>query len=271
MGEIIDKRKEAETSSSVKSEYEFNTEVVELPSRGLLYPEDSPLSKGYIELKPMTAKEEDILSTQSYIKQGIVLDKLCEALIATPDVQYDDLLVGDKNAVLFAARAHGYGRIYPTTVTTELGSKVRVDVDLLSLPHKEFDENLITKHENRFKFKLPRGGNEIEFKLLTVRDQREIDKSIQAQARYNTNAASKNLTTRFRYMILSVDGKSDKATVNKFINNMLAIDSRSLREYIAKIQPDVDVMVDAFDPEAGEPFRSNFDISLDLFYPDYKG
>jgi len=272
MSEIIDKRTEQKQAVvQPVTANDFPTEVVQLPSKGLLYPEDSPLASGTVELRYMTAKEEDILSTQSYIKQGIVLDKLCEALIVTPGVKYNDILVGDKNAILFAARAYGYGAIYQTTVTTEVGSKIPVEINLLDLPHKEFDESLITRHVNRFTFKLPKAGSEVTFKLLTVGDQRDIDKSIQSQTKFNLNASTKNLTTRFRYMITAVDGKEEKGVINKFIDNMLAVDSRTFREYIAKIQPDVDIMVEGLDPETGEPFRNNFDIGLDLFYPDYKG
>ena len=93
------------------AEFKFPTEEVELPSKGLVYPKDNPLSSGKIEMKYMTAKEEDILTNQNYIKQGIVIDKLLKSLIVSK-VNYDDLIVGDKNAVLIAARILGYGKDY---------------------------------------------------------------------------------------------------------------------------------------------------------------
>lgn len=80
----------------------------------------------------------------------------------------------------------------------------------------------------------------------------------------------KNLTTRLRHMIISVDGDNDQGKINKFVNNMLAVDSRSFREYVSKLQPDVDLNVEVSDPESGETFRGNFEIGLNLFYPDYK-
>ena len=67
----------------------FPTEVIELPSKGLLYPESNPLSSGKLEMKYMTAKEEDILSNQSYIQKGTVLDKLLESLITTKEIIVD--------------------------------------------------------------------------------------------------------------------------------------------------------------------------------------
>ena len=251
--------------------YDFPTEIIELPSRGLLYPEGHPLAAGKIEIKYMTAREEDILSTQSYIKQGVVLDKLCEAVIVTKGVKFDDLLVGDKNALLLAARAYGYGPEYETKVTTSAGNEVPITIDLSSVPHKVFDDTLITPHVNEFEYTLPKAGNVIKFKILTVGDQKRIDADLKGLRKAQDIYGTQNLTTRFRYMILSVDGNTDKSNINKFIQNMLAVDSRAFREYINKISPDVDLEVEGEDPETGEPFRNNFEIGVDLFYPDFKG
>ena len=254
-----------------QSKYDFPTEIIELPSRGLLYPEGHPLAAGKIEIKYMTAREEDILSTQSYIKQGVVLDKLCEAVIVTKGVKFDDLLVGDKNALLLAARAYGYGPEYETKVTTSAGNEVPITIDLSSVPHKVFDDTLITPHVNEFEYTLPKAGNVIKFKILTVGDQKRIDADLKGLRKAQDIYGTQNLTTRFRYMILSVDGSTDKSNINKFIQNMLAVDSRAFREYINKISPDVDLEVEGEDPETGEPFRNNFEIGVDLFYPDFKG
>jgi hypothetical protein len=250
--------------------HDFPTEIVELPSKGLLYPKDHPLASGTIEIKYMTAKEEDILSTESYIKQGVVLDKLCESIIVTKGVKYGDLLIGDKNALLFAARSFGYGPQYETTVQNEDGTEIPVTINLNELKHKELDESLITPHENRFKFELPKSKKTIEFKLLTIQDQKEIDSILKSFKKLGPMAIASNLTTRLKRMILSVDGDSSPAAINHFIDNMLAIDSRAFREYLTRVQPDIDLEVDVEDPNTGEFFRSNFTIGVDLFYPDYK-
>jgi hypothetical protein len=94
-----------------ENKFKFPTEMVDLPSKGLIYPEDSPLAEGKIEMKYMTAREEDILTNQAYIKQGTVLDKLLQSLIITK-INYDDLILGDKNALFIAARVLGYGKDY---------------------------------------------------------------------------------------------------------------------------------------------------------------
>ncbi len=88
----------------MESKFKLPTETVDLPSKGLLYPEDSPLAKGTIEMKYMTAKEEDILTNQNYISDGTVIDKLLQSLIVTEGVNFNELLVGDKNAIMVAAR-----------------------------------------------------------------------------------------------------------------------------------------------------------------------
>jgi hypothetical protein len=253
-----------------KDGYDFPTEIIDLPSRGLLYPKEHPLSSGKIEIKYMTAKEEDILTTQTYIRQGVVLDKLCEAIIVTSGVKFDDILVGDKNAILMAARAYGYGPQYDTRIKTETGTEIPVSINLAELPYKQFDETLITPGINRFKYTLPKSGKTVEFKLLTNGDQKIIDADVKGVQKYNSNAPSRNLTLRMRHMILSVDGDETKSTITKFIDNMLAYDSRALREYISTIQPDVDIEIEEVDPETGETFRANFEIGIDLFYPNYK-
>ena len=138
-----------------ESKFKFPTETIELPSKGLIYPEDNPLSSGKIEMKYMTAKEEDILSNQSYIQNGTVLDKLLQSLIVSK-VNYRDIVVGDKNAIMIAARILGYGKDYEFEYKGE-----RVTVDLSVLENKAFDEKEISKGVNEFSFTLPNSGTAI--------------------------------------------------------------------------------------------------------------
>ena len=99
------------------ADYEFPTEVIELPSKGLVYPESNPLSKGSVEIKYMTAKEEDILASQNLIRKGVVLDKLFESVLVSKEVKISDIVVGDKNAILLATRILGYGSDYQVDIT----------------------------------------------------------------------------------------------------------------------------------------------------------
>ena len=132
-----------------KPKFKFPTEHVELPSKGLLYPEGHPLSSGVVEMKYMTAKEEDILTNLNYVKQGIVIDKLLQSLIVT-EFDYSDLLIGDKNAIMVAARVLGYGKDYPFTYEGE-----EIVVDLSELNPTTLDENSVTKGVNEFDYELP--------------------------------------------------------------------------------------------------------------------
>jgi hypothetical protein len=246
----------------------YSTQIVNLPSKGLLYPPDNPLSAGVVEIKYMTTKEEDILSTTSYIKNDVVIDKLLQSLLVTR-INYDDLLLGDKNAIMIAARTYGYGKDYPIKVTTPSGNEQDVVVDLELLENKEFDESGINRGENRFEFILPIDRNVVEFQLITVGLNRKID----AQLKKNRIAVSKGardtqLTTRLGYMITSVDGNNDPHFIRLFVESIKAMDSRALRNYISSVQPDIDLSVDVIDEETGDPFRADVRLDTSFFWPN---
>ena len=190
--------KEAAIKNHQKSEstevqaYDFPTEIVELPSKGKLYPSDSPLSKGTIEMKYMTAKEEDILTNQSFIKNGVVLDKLFQALIVSP-IDYNELLLCDKNAIMIAARVLGYGKDYVCNVMNpNTGEEQEVTVDLTQLGEKEIDWNLITPGVNKFDLELPASKRQVTISCLSQSVQKKIEAELKGLAKLKRNA---NLTT----------------------------------------------------------------------------
>ena len=212
------------------SEFTLPTEIVELPSKGLLYSEESGLKSGKIEMKYMTAKEEDILTNQSYISKGTVLDKLMQSLIVS-EIDYNELLVGDKNAVMVAARILGYGSEYKITY---LGEDETIDLSLLE--NKEIDESLFKEGNNSFEFKLPYSKNKLTFKLLNSKDEKNIQRELEGLKKINKDN-SPELSTRLKYMITSVEGKTETKDIRHFVDNyLLAKDSRELRAYIKKIQ-----------------------------------
>jgi hypothetical protein len=240
-----------------ENKFKFPTEMVDLPSKGLIYSEGSPLSKGKIEMKYMTAREEDILTNQAYIKQGTVLDKLLQSLIIT-NINYDDLIVGDKNALFIAARVLGYGSNY----TFEYDGQSHT-VDLSTLNNKEFNESLITKGVNEFHFTLPYSETKISFKILTSADEKKIEKELTGLKKINKDN-SPELSTRLKYIITSVGGDREEKTIREFVDNyLLARDSRALREYIKIVQPDVDLH-HILDSGA----EVTIPISLNFFWPD---
>ena len=243
-----------------ESKFKFPTETIELPSKGLIYPEDSPLSSGTIEMKYMTAKEEDILSNQSYIQNGTVLDKLLKSLIVSK-VDYNELIVGDKNAIMVAARVLGYGKDYEFDYKGE-----RVTVDLSTLENKAFDEKAITRGVNEFPFTLPTSDTKITYKLLTHKDEMAIDAEIKGMKKINKNA-DPMVSTRLKAMILSVNGDDDRKTVREFVDNyLLARDARAFRQHVKEVQPDVDlnVMVEV----NGGMEAIDIPITVNFFWPD---
>tara|TARA_Y100000361_G_scaffold141167_1_gene145976 strand:- start:869 stop:1594 length:726 start_codon:yes stop_codon:yes gene_type:complete len=239
------------------SKFKLPTEVLDLPSKGLLYPKDNPLSSGQIEIKYMTAKEEDILSNASYISKGIVLDKLFESLIVTK-INYNDLLIGDKNAVMIAARVLGYGKNYSFKYGGE-----DYDVDLSKLENKKIDEELY-KNGNSFSFTLPSSGNKLKFKLLTHGDEIEVNKEVASLKRLKKDS-DPSLSTRLKYIITEVEGDSSKSTIRDFVDNyLLARDARALREEINKVSPDIDLTFFPQGSDEGKPIP----IGINLFWPD---
>ena len=240
------------------AEFKLPTETVELPSKGILYSEENPLSSGKIEMKYMTAREEDILTNQAYIQDGTVFDRLFKSLIVSK-INYDDLLIGDKNALLVASRILGYGKDYTFTHNGR-----QETIDLTTLEDKVLDESLYSKGLNEFSFDLPNTDHSITFKLLTHGDEIKIQNELKGLKRISKNN-SPEATTRLKYMILSIDGNSEKKDIRNFVDNfLLARDARALREYISQIQPDIDLTF--FPDGGGEP--TNIPIGLNFFWPD---
>ena len=248
------------------AELKIPTEEVSLPSKGLLYPKESPLSSGKIEMKYMTAREEDILTNTNFIKNGTVIDKLLQSLIVT-SINYDELLIGDKNAILVAARILGYGQEYSFKYTNERGQELEATVDLSTLKEKELDTSLVKSGINEFTFSLPKSGNVITFKLLTHGDEKKIEAEIKGLQKVNPNG-SYDVTTRLKYMITSINGDREIKAIRDFIDNyLLAPDARALREYYAKVQPDIEMKFIPNDENyVGEGIA--IPISLNFFWPD---
>jgi hypothetical protein len=239
------------------AEFKFPTEEIELPSKGLIYPKDNPLSSGKVVIKYMTAKEEDILSNQSYIQKGTVLDKLLDSVIISK-INTQDLIVGDKNAILIATRILGYGKEYKVTINGEEQS-----IDLSTLENKQFDESLITQGKNEFEFTLPSTGTKITFKILTGQDESKIERELAGLKKINKDS-SPELSTRLKYIITSVEGEIGTKEIREFVDNyLLARDSRALREYIKNIQPDIDLN---YVLDSGE--EVSVPIGLSFFWPD---
>jgi len=245
----------------MEQKHKFPTEMVELPSKGLVYPEDSPLRSGQIEMKYMTAKEEDILTNQNYIKQGIVLDKLLKSLIVTK-IDYDDLILGDKNAIIVAARILGYGKDYLFQYKGE-----EVSVDLSECPLRYIDESSMKVGINEFTYKLPATGATLTYKILTNKDEKLIQAEIAGLKKLDKDSSAE-LSSRLKYAILSVNGDTDRSTIRDFVDNyFLARDSRSFREHLTKTQPDV-IMEATVTTSNGTEEGVTVPVTANFFWPD---
>jgi hypothetical protein len=217
------------------------SEPIELPSRGWFYDENNPLSKGIIDIYFVTAHHEDILTSRSLIIKKVVFDKFLEALIATPNVNYDDLLIGDKDCIMIASRILGYGKDYPVKVTCpSCGKESGFSINLEELEYKKVEFLPEQKGKNLFQFTLPKSGVQLTFKLLTHKDEIAAQKDIEGFSKVNNNGISPTVTTRMKYSIVSVNGNPDKKEINDFVDNMLISDSRAFREHAKTVNPGID-------------------------------
>ena len=245
------------------SEHKFPTEVIDLPSEGKVYSKESPLSSGQLELKYMTTREEDILMSENLIKKGIVIDKLLDSLIITKGVKQDDLILGDKNAVLVASRILAYGPEYTVEVTNpnDVDEKIEHTFDLSKCPFKELSKD-VDYSDNSFDFTTPVGKNKLKFKLLTGADETLIEKDIKQSSKFGV---SSDITTRLRYTVTEVDGDTKSSTISEFTQNLLARDSVALRGYIRDIAPDIDLTSEV--EIGGETVSVSIPLTVEFFWP----
>ncbi len=247
--------------------YDFPTEVITLPSQGKCYPENHPLASGEIEIKYMTAREEEILASQNLIKKGVVLDKLFESIIADKSINVDDIIIGDKNAIVLATRILGYGPDYNIEFTNDEGEKEKISIDLSKVQTKEVDISKLNRN-NLYEFVTPTTKNVLTFQMLTHGDEKKIDTDVKAMDRLNKGGVSQQLTTRYRYMIKSVDGKEDTKSIVDFINNkFLSRDTRAFRNYLSELQPDMDMVFEYDNPISGEKESNPIPMGIGFFYP----
>jgi hypothetical protein len=223
------------------------TEFAELPSKGHFYPPDHPLfEQEVIEIKHMTTKEEDILTSVALLKKGLALDRMLESVMVDKRIKADDLLVGDKNALLVTARAHGYGAIYETAITCPRCDATQdYSFDLSSLKTQSPSDEFMTKHEVKrtevgtFLIPLPKTQYIVEVRFLTGKDEKKIAEAQEHKKKMNfpQTPASDFL----RLVITSVNSIRDTASLNDFINTLPALHSRYIKKIYEKLIPSLDM------------------------------
>ena len=241
------------------------TETIELPSQGKAYNLENPYSSGTVEMKYMTAREEDILTNVNLLRQGLAIEKMLQSLLKSPG-RYEDLLLGDRNALLIAARILAYGSQYSFTYEdTESETKETITVDLQTLKNKVVDFTTFN-NKNEFTFQLPFSKNTVTFKLMTVEDEKAIEAEIKGLKK--ANLAVGEITTRLKRQILSVNGSYDPKVVRDFVDNaLIAKDSNALRTHINSITPDIDLTITFTLPTSGREVQESLPLTAEFFFP----
>lgn len=249
--------------------FEVPVESVPLPSNGIVYPTESPLhGKEMVDIRAMTAREEDILTSRALIKKGTVITELIRSCLMDKRIQVTDMLVGDRNAIMISLRVTGYGAEYNVEADCpRCSARSKQEFDLGSLSIKRLDLEPVAKGQNVFEFKLPVTKKTVHFKFLTGKDEEEIA-TIQERAKKQGALADNIVTTRLQYAIVSVDGKTDRSAVNGFIRNMPAKDSMALRKHIEAHEPGIDMRSTMDCPSCNEQSEVRIPLGVSFFWPD---
>ena len=216
----------------------------------------------------MTAKEEDILTSTNLIEQGVVITRLLESVIADSKVKLDDMFIGDKNAIMIGPRILGYVKDYGVTLTDpDTNERVEYVVDLTKLENKPIDEKLF-ENGNDFTFELPNSKRVIGFKLLTQKDENQIEETLKDYEKVEKlTGVSYSLTTRFKHQIVSIDDNKDQKEIDNFVDNeFLALDSRAFRKYLEEITPDIELKFD-YTSQSGNQHKLTVPLGIDFFWP----
>ena len=257
------------TSKEFSTQQTNPTEIIDLPSQGMFYDTSNPLSKGVVEMKFMTAKEEDILTSPNLLKKGLAVDKLLESLIVDKSINLDTLLSGDKNALIFAARRLAYGDNYgPLDIQCpKCTTKNKVNVDLAQIQNKSTEPELTVDGNNEFTYTLPASKFVVTFKPLTSADEKSIERDNLALSKIKKDSSSE-VTGRLRYMITSINGERDKGKLKSLIENLFAKDSLSLRQHIKSVTPDIDSSFNFVCEQCTHEERVAVPITAQFFWPD---
>ena len=247
------------------------TDFVELPSKGS-YPEGHPLcGKEVVEIRYMTAKEEDILSSQTLLKKGIAIERMLQSLIIDKNIKVEELLVGDRNAMIIAARISGYGNLYQTQVgCPSCGARTRVDFDLRQ---QQIDESqtseelsLIKLDNGNFSCKMPFSKFNVEFKLLNGIDEQTLSKL--AIDKKKRKMLESGLTDQFKRTIVAIEGHRDSTIISKYVDNMPTLDSRHLKACYKLAAPDVTIKQLFECGSCGHAQEMEVPFNTDFFWPD---
>ena len=244
--------------------YVIPTEIVELPSKGVLYPPEHPLyGKEYVEIKQMTAKEEDILTSATLIEKGLVLDHLIQSLLMDKSINVKTLFTGDKNAIMLNARINAYGNDYEaSSYCVDCGNYSNVTFDLSQVVNKEID------HEtNNIRIELPKTNFKVTFRFLNSNEETLLIK--EAEKKKNMGLGENSMTTFLQFIITSVNGLSaSESDVAHFIENMPASDAKYIKDCYGDTKPDIDFSFEVQCEACSSVKRREVPLTAQFFWPD---
>jgi len=248
--------------------WEVPVETVPLPSKGVIYNPDSTIyNRETIQIKAMTALQEDILSSAAYISEGTSISRAIQSCITEDSVDVMNMIAGDRNALMVSMRITGYGSDYPVThICQNCGRKNDVNVKLSELGIKRLEAEPVEQGKNLFSYSLPVTGKKVLFKFMTAYDEK--DEEIKRERLQNAGIIRENSITSFlENMIVSIDGINDKNKIHHFIKNMPAKDSRSLRLYVKKLEPGIDMNWQYDCSSCGSNNGFGIPITTEFFWP----
>jgi hypothetical protein len=247
------------------------TEFVELPSRGRFYPEGHPLhGEESIEIRQMTAKEEDILTSRTLLKKGIALDRVVENLIVDKRIDPDTLLIGDKNAIVVVIRVSGYGNEYNTQVSCpacDTTQEYSFDLNKANIYPGELKEgwDITENGDGTFNIVLPRTKVAVTFRVLTARDEKELMKGMESDRK---RTYEKGVTRQIVNIVTAVNGDSSPEAINYLVENIPSMDSRHLRLAYKSVAPNIDLTQHFVCEECDNEQDLEVPLTADFFWPD---
>jgi len=243
-------------------------EIVKLPSEGRIYPLDSPLHTKELEIYSLTARGEDVLTSRNLLRRGVVLDRLIQLAIVNRIVNVDDLLLGDKNAIMVAYRITGYGSEYAVEVECpECEKKISKTYNLSKMPLLKLGADPVEDGQNKFLFVLPMTQKKVYFKLLTAKDEREVGSIIESNKK--VSEIETNVTTRLFASTLEIDNITDRAQIKRIIETLPAGDSLAYRSYMADIEPNIDMVEEVTCNNCGAVSEVECPMGLSFLWPGF--
>jgi len=243
------------------------TEFVEIPTKGVFYPPDHPLHNvDTVEIKHMTAKETDILTSKTLLKKGIAVDRMIQNILVNQEIKVEDLFSGDKNALIIAARKNGFGESYNASITcTTCSTSFEQEFDLNDVNVKEPDDNIKFTDEGTFFVDLPQTKVVVECKLLTSVDETKLLKLMEKRQKLNLPESA--LTDQYKTFVVSLNGVTERGPVEEFIDLMPARDANHLRKEYEDARPDIDLTHISDCPNCSAVVKVNIPFTVNFFWP----